>query len=384
MNQASRGQRIRSIAAVSILAALLSAGLFAQSQTDASAGKVVGDKPASTTQNPPVPDKSDKSDKDKSDKSAGKAVGDEPSVDKQQPDQTSAPQEKQPPAKSETPPTPSLTQNVADRKHTAWSMLQDAVTDDKHPQTRIQALAALGMLRTPDSERMIGNAMLDADVDVRTAAALAAGQTRDPNLTTDLRNLLDDKEPQVAFTAAMTLAKMGDRSGEDILMAVVEGDRRTQAGVLHGTEHKISKDLHNPAKLAKIGAMQGAAMLLGPFGFGITAVEFMRQSGGDAARAAAIEEVAQEKTEPIHRELLDALKDKDAGVRAAAARALVDYHDKETQDAVYTLLLDPKDPARLTAAASYLRIMGAPGPSEAKPRPAKRSQTRLPVATHKN
>ena len=382
MNQASRGQRIRSIAAVSILAALLSAGLFAQSQTDASAGKVVGDKPASTTQNPPVPDKSDKSDKDKSDKSAGKAVGDEPSVDKQQPDQTSAPQEKQPPAKNETPPTPSLTQNVADRKHTAWSMLQDAVTDDKHPQTRIQALAALGMLRTPDSERMIGNAMLDADVDVRTAAALAAGQTRDPNLTTDLRNLLDDKEPQVAFTAAMTLAKMGDRSGEDILMAVVEGDRRTQAGVLHGTEHKISKDLHNPAKLAKIGAIQGAAMLLGPFGFGITAVEFMRQSGGDAARAAAIEQVAQEKTEPIHRELLDALKDKDAGVRAAAAKALVDYHDKETQDAVYTLLLDPKDPARLTAASSYLRIMGTPGPMEAKPRPAKRSQRRLPGTMH--
>lgn len=379
MNEASRRQRIRSIAAVSILTALLSAGLLAQSQTDASAGKVVGDKPASTTQNPPVPDKSDK---DKSDKAAGKAVGDEPSADQQQPDQT--PHEQQPAAKNETPPTPSLTQSTDDRKHTAWSMLQDAVTDEKHPQTRIQALAALGMLRTPDSERMIGNAMLDADVDVRTAAALAAGQTRDPNLTTDLRNLLDDKEPQVAFTAAMTLAKMGDRSGEDILMAVVEGDRKTHAGVVHGTEHKISKDLHNPAKLAKIGAMQGAAMLLGPFGFGITAVEFMRQSGGDAARAAAIEQVAQEKTEPIHRELLDALKDKDAGVRAAAAKALVDYRDKETQDAVYTLLLDPKDPARLTAAASYLRIMGTPGPMEAKPRPAKRSQRRLPVATHKN
>jgi len=373
MNEASGGQRIRSIAAVFILAAALpSAGLVAQSQTDTSAGKVVGDKPASTAQNPPVPDKSDKA--------AGKAVGDVPSADKQQPDQTS--QEKQPPAKNETPPTPSLTQNAADRKHTAWSMLQDAVTDDKHAQTRIQALAALGMLRTSDSERMIGNAMLDADVDVRTAAALAAGQTRDPNLTTDLRNLLDDKEPQVAFTAAMTLAKMGDRSGEDILMAVVEGDRRTQAGMLHGTEHKISKDLHNPAKLAKIGAMQGAAMLLGPFGFGITAVEFMRQNGGDAARAAAIEQIAQEKTEPIHRELLDALKDKDAGVRAAAAKALVDYHDKETQDAVYTLLLDPKDPARLTAAASYLRIMGAPGPSEAKPRSPTRSQRRLRSTTH--
>jgi HEAT repeat protein len=257
-------------------------------------------------------------------------------------------------------------------------MLQDAVTDAKHPQTRIQALAALGLLRSPDSERMIGNAMLDADLDVRTAAALAAGETRDPNLTTSLRNLLDDKEPQVAFTAAITLAKMGDRSGEDILMAVVDGDRKAEPGVLHGTEHKISKDLHNPSKLAKIGAIQGAAMLLGPFGFGITAFEFMHQTGGDAARAAAIEQIAQEKTEPIHRELLDALKDKDPGVRAAAAKALVDYHDPATQDAVYTLLLDPKDPARLTAAAAYLRIMGVPGPLEKKPaRPPARAQRRL-------
>lgn len=376
MDGATGGQRIRNLAAASILAAVLSAGLVAQSQTDASAGKAVGDKPGVTGQDiPPAPDKSDKSGK-----SAGKAVGDESSTEKQQPqagETPATPQEKQP-AKEEAAQAPSLAQNAADRKRTAWSLLQDAVTDDKHPQTRIQALAALGMLRTPDSERMIGNAMLDADVDVRTAAALAAGQTRDPNLTTDLRNLLDDKEPQVAFTAAMTLAKMGDRSGEDILMAVVEGDRKTHPGVLQGAEHKISKDLHNPSKLAKIGAMQGAAMLLGPFGFGITAVEFMRQNGGEAARAAAIEQIALEKTEPIHRELLDALKDKDAGVRAAAAKALVEYHDQPTQDAVYTLLLDPKDPARLTAAASYLRIMGVAGPLEAKPRPATRRQRRLP------
>jgi hypothetical protein len=375
MNVAESGQRIRSIAAALALSLLLTAAVLATpaaAQTDASAGKAVGDKPGAAKQETPAA----------SDHSAGKVVGDTPSDKPQQePDKSPATAVAEKPAE-DTAAAPSLIQNAAERKRTASSMLQDAVTDDKHPQTRIQALAALGLLRSPDSERMIGNAMLDADVDVRTAAALAAGQTRDPNLTTSLRNLLDDKEPQVAFTAALTLAKMGDRSGEDILMAVVDGDRRTQAGVLHGTEHKISRELHNPAKLAKLGATQGAAMLLGPFGFGITAIEFIRQNGGDAARAAAIEQIAQEKTEPIHRELLDALKDKDPGVRAAAAKALVDYHDQETQDAVYSLLLDPKDPARLTAAAAYLRIMGVPGPLEAKPlRPAVRSRRRLPAKT---
>jgi HEAT repeat protein len=276
-------------------------------------------------------------------------------------------------------------QKPDERKRTARQMLEDAVGDPKHPQTRIEALAGLGLLRSPESERLIGNAMLDPDVDVRTAAALAAGQTRDPNLSNSLRNLLDDKEPQVAYTAAMTLWKMGDRSGEDVMIAVVDGDRKTQAGLVHGTQHKINRDLHNPSKLAKLGAMQGAAMLLGPFGFGITAIEFMRQNGGETARAAAIEQIAQEKIEPIHRELLDALKDKDPGVRAAAAKALVDYRDQETQDAVYTLLMDPKDPARLTAAASYLRIMGVPGPLPERPAKAPaRAQRRLPAKSGTN
>lgn len=368
MKQASGGLGRRRFRAP-VLAVITAAVVFgggAAAQTDASAGKAVGDKTAPAKQDKPA----------ETDKSAGKIVGDDksaPAPDAQTSTTTTTESPAQPSAE-EVQAAPALAHSPAERKRTAWRMLEDAV-GDKRAQTRIQALAALGMLRCPESERMIGNAMLDPDVDVRTAAALAAGQTRDPNLTTSLRNLLDDKEPQVAFTAAMTLAKMGDRSGEDILMAVIDGDRKTHPGVLEGTEHKINRDLHNPAKLARLGAMQGAAMLLGPFGFGITALEFMRQSGGDAARAAAIEQVAQEKTELIHRELLDALNDKDAGVRAAAAKALVDYHDNETQDAVYALLLDPKDPARFTAAASYLRIMGVPGPVETATRKPRRAQT---------
>jgi HEAT repeat protein len=253
------------------------------------------------------------------------------------------------------------------RNREAWSILSDSMDDAKHPQTRIQALAALGLLRSQRSEKMIVDAMADPDVDVRTAAVLAAGQTKDRNLTTPLRNMLDDKEPQVDFTAATTLWKMNDKSGEDILMAVVAGERSANPTLMHGTEHKIDKDVHDPAKMAKLGAIQGAAMLLGPFGFGITAFEFIRQNGGDLARVSAIEQISQEKTEPIYRELVDALADKDLTVRAAAAKALTDYHDNRTSMAVYKLFVDPKIPVRLTAAAAYLRTTGTPGPSEVKP-----------------
>jgi len=250
------------------------------------------------------------------------------------------------------------------RTDAAWKVLTDAAGDVKRlqTQTRIQALAALSLLRCPRSAKMIVDVMTDPDVDIRTAAALAAGQTGDPNLTTNLRNLLDDKEPQVAFTAAMTLWKMGDKSGEDILIAVVDGERSAGPTMMHGTEHKIDKDLHDPEMLARMGVMQGASMFLGPFGYGITAFEFIHQSGGDMTRVAAIEQISQEKTDPIHKELLAALTDKDPAVRAAAAKALADYHDKATSMAIYPLFADKKYPVRLTAAAAYLRTTGVPGP----------------------
>jgi len=155
---------------------------------------------------------------------------------------------------------------------------------------------------------------------------------------------------------------MGDKSGEDVLMAVVDGERSAVPNLMNGTRHTISKDLHDPTMLAKAGALEGAQLLLGPFGFGITAYEYIRKNGGNPARVSAIELISQEKTDPIHKELLNALGDKDPAVRAAAVKALADYRDKETSMAIYALFADTKQPVRLTAAAAYLRTTGVPGP----------------------
>lgn len=245
---------------------------------------------------------------------------------------------------------------VAQNNDEAWSMLTTAVQDTKHPDLRIQALSALGTIGiNPRGEKLIADAMKDPDVDVRTAAVLAAGKTKSRNLTTNIRVMLDDKEPQVAFAAATTLWKMNDRSGEDILVAVVNGDRSANPHLVKGAMHQANKEVHNPAALARIGALQGASMLLGPFGFGITAVEYMRKNGGDNARVTAIEQLSQEKTIPIRDELIAALTDKDPAVRAAAAIALGSYRDKAIPNALLTLFDDIKAPVRLTAAAAYIR-----------------------------
>ncbi len=250
------------------------------------------------------------------------------------------------------PPAP---RTPAQWKDAAWSTLSDAAGDTRHPETRIQALAALGLLGTsPRAAELIRNAMLVRDVDVRTAAVIAAGQTRSPALAGDLRRMLDDREPQVAYSAALALWKMNDHSGEDILMAVVDGERRSSATLVNGTEHTISRDLHSPSTLAKIGALQGASMLLGPFGIGITAYEYVKKNGGDSARVAAIEALAEGRTAPIRKELIAALNDKDPSVRAAALKALANYREPDVSAAITGRFEDPKLPVRLTAAAAYL------------------------------
>jgi hypothetical protein len=231
--------------------------------------------------------------------------------------------------------------SVAENIATARSLLTTAVTDAKHPQHRIQALAAIGTLGTsPRAEKMLTTALRDPDLDVRTAAVLAAGQSKDRNLIAPLRNMLDDKEPQVAFAAAATLWRQNDHSGEAILRAVVHGERKTNAGMVNGTMHTVNQDLHSPTALARIGALQGASLLLGPFGFGITAYEYIHKNGGDSTRVLAVEQIAKE---------------------------LGRYREKEVRTALANVFYDPKLPVRLTAAAAYLRSNGAaPGVPESK------------------
>jgi HEAT repeat protein len=245
----------------------------------------------------------------------------------------------------------------------AWKMLDNAlngIKDEKHSDLRTQALAALGTMGTnARAGHLIADAMNDPDIDVRTAAVLAAGETKNRALMSNLREKLNDKEPQVAFAAALTLSKANDRSGEDILMDVVDGDRKANSGLINGTMHTMSKDLHNPSAIAKIGALQGASMLLGPFGIGITAYEYIRKNGGESAHVIAITELSKTRSGSLRDLFVKALGDKDPAVRAAAAKALGDYHDKATADSLLNLFQgDSKAPVRLTSAAAYLRSTG--------------------------
>jgi HEAT repeat protein len=269
---------------------------------------------------------------------------------------------------------PASPQTPAQLKSTAWTLLSTAAADSKHTDARIQALAALGLMGSnPRSLKLIDTAMADSNLDVRTAAILAAEQTHASAVRHGMRRLLNDKEPQVAFTAALSLWKLGDPSGQDILMAVLDGERRASATLVAGAEHDMDRTLHSPSELARIGVTQGAGFLLGPFGFGITAYEYIHKNGGSSARVEALQALAQSRSEPLRKQLTAALADKDPGIRAAAATALDRYREPGVPAAIAPLLYDSKSPVRLTAAAAYLIATGA---SPASPDPNARPNRR--------
>jgi HEAT repeat protein len=237
-----------------------------------------------------------------------------------------------------------------------WQSLTDNVQDAKHTEIRSQALNALSSLGwSSRADGLIAAAMKDPNLDVRTAAILAAGKTKSHSLIEPVRKLLDDTEPQVVFAAATTLWKQfADKSGEDILVAIAAGDRKANPSLIHGAEHDISRTLHSPSALEKIGLVTGAELALGPFGFSVSAVEYARKNGGDSARIHAIDLLAEDKTEGVRDQMKSALDDKDPGVRAAAVKVLGDFHRSQDSKAIATLLDDSKLPVRLAAAAAYI------------------------------
>ena len=253
----------------------------------------------------------------------------------------------------------------------AWSMLASSAAPDKSQNDRIQALAALGTMGAdPRAEHLIGDAITGKDMDVRTAAILAADKSKNPQLITRLRAALDDPDPQVAYAAATTLWKMHDSSGEDLLLAVAAGDAHDKLSTIKAAKHKAARDLHSPGELARIGIVQGSGFFLGPFGFGVKAIDYVHRNGGDPGRAAAVDMLAEEHTETVHEALIYALTDKDFAVRAAAAKGLGDWHGNDTAEKLRPLFDDDKLAVRLTAAAAYIRVFEShPSPEAEKTAP---------------
>jgi len=259
----------------------------------------------------------------------------------------------------------------ADPETTAWDMLKTALSDSKTQArpARLDALTALGTLSDFEpAQKLLRDEAANTDRYLRLGAVAAMGSSKAEIFIPDLRTALEDSAPEVSFAAAVSLWKMHDHSGENVLYAVLAGERKVKQGVVGSGIHDADQDLHSPSKLAEIGAEQGAYALLGPVGFGVDAFRATRKGGnGTSARALTATLLAEDSSQATMQQFLDALEDRDYRVRAAAARELGDYQGKQVTDALQDAFGDPKPAVRLMAAASYIRA-SRPVPAKQKVR----------------
>ncbi|HTZ57035.1 MAG TPA: HEAT repeat domain-containing protein [Acidobacteriaceae bacterium] len=255
-------------------------------------------------------------------------------------------------------PATSSPTTVKSQTDAAWNMLDSAQanTTPKGEQIRIDAVVALGTLgdfsRAVNWLSAVGK---DPDRYVRLAAVTGMSTSKQTVFIPLLKRALEDAAPEVAFAAAVGLWKMNDRSGERILQSVAQGDRKASRGLVSAEKHEADQDLHSRSKLEKIGLEQGAYALLGPFGFGLSAIRSANGKNGIQPKVVAVTLLAEDRSPVAMKIFIDSQDDPDPLVRAAAARALGDYDDKEALDALSDSFYDIKPAVRLMAAASYIR-----------------------------
>ncbi len=238
----------------------------------------------------------------------------------------------------------------------AWQMLTDAASD-KNDQLRVKALVAMGDIGLlPKSVAVIEKACGDSSEEVRQTAVRVLGEMKSSGSMPVIAKLLDDSSPSVAFAAAQSLWLLKDYRGRDLFAAVLEGDRKSERGALHGMLHDAHVKMHNRGEMVKMGVNAGVGSLLGPFGFGLGFAEDMFKDKGAPARALAATVLGKDTDPSSIDDLLNALDDKNAAVRAAAARALAERGNTASIPRIQTLLDDKHTAVQLVAAAAIVRL----------------------------
>ena len=97
------------------------------------------------------------------------------------------------------------------------SLLNSGISDN-FLDNRIAAIKSMGSLQCSDFIDTINDLIIsNEDNQIRLAAVISAGQILRSSSINYLKNVLDDEEPNIRWDAAISLAKLNDKSGYGIL-----------------------------------------------------------------------------------------------------------------------------------------------------------------------
>jgi HEAT repeat protein len=242
--------------------------------------------------------------------------------------------------------------DIESPKHKAWDMLLTAAFS-KVTTERTNGIRALGLLRDNARARELAeNALKDPKPEVRTAAATALGQMHATESIPKLEATLSDTQIPVVMAAAHALRQLkDDKSAYEVYYELLTGGRKANDGLVA----QQLDALKNPRELAKIGFSEGIGYI--PFaGIGWDAYRTMHKKDPNPVRAVAATLLAQDPDPATAKALVNATKDKDWIVRAAAVEAIAQRGDPSLLPKVQLRFSDRNPKVRYSSAAAVIRL----------------------------
>ncbi len=236
--------------------------------------------------------------------------------------------------------------------------LLDQALGDKNPETRKQAVIALSLAtaREPFLSRL--EAMLnDKDVQVRLAAIASLEDLKSKRTVAALRRTLADRVPEVSFAAAKALFELHDPAGNEALLEVLSGNRKTASFFISKDLREAIRIMHTPKEMFMFALRQGVGFAPVPgLGEGVASMQDLLSDSGVSGRATAALLLGRSHSKSTLDALRDALQDRNWSVRAAAIHSLVLWDRPALEPDVSPLLNDDNEAVRLRAAAGCLRL----------------------------
>ena len=256
---------------------------------------------------------------------------------------------------------------------------------DKNPDTRKQAVAAMGLIgpREPYLSAL-ANALSDKDLQVRLAAVSSLVDLKDKATAGLLYKALNDSAPEVSFAAAQALLGLNDERGRAALLAILRRESKTESNFLTAQKRDTLRMFHTPKTLMVFAVKQGIGFAPVPgLGAGVSSLQgILTAEGGVTGRAHTALLLANDKSPEVLAALKDAIEDKDASVRVAVIHSIAVRDDPSLAPLMVAQFDDVKEEVRVRAAAAYLRLVWLRTPAvPAKPVSKAKAAPGQPKAT---